>query len=203
MNPIKIVKKLHITLLELLLVLALLGMVGGFFAINVRAALYEQRFRAEVDRVVDHLRLAQDLMLIFDGDVSLNIIAAKDDSGFEYGLVFDHDLPSHLSERFQKKQKLTAIHRINFYPPDPNDKSPGLNIKFYSGGAVMSRGILRLSTAERDLDGALSRYICLPGYPGIIESVSNYLSEEDLLKDEAFDGQLTQRMKDEIHVQEE
>lgn len=194
------IKRLHFTLLEVLLVLAILGIVGGFIAINVKDSLYEQRFRNEVELVVDKLRLAQELMLIFEGDVHFKIASAKDNKSFEYGLAFDHDMPSQWSKQLQKISNLTSIHNVNF-PVDPNDKTEGLDIKFFSNGAVMSRGILRLSSAAADGPNVLTRYICLPGHPAPIYSTSKELKEEDCFsKDPSFDTQLTQRTGDEIHV---
>lgn len=193
-------KRLHFTLLEVLLVLAILGIIGGFIAINVKDSLYEQRFRNEVELVVDKLRLAQELMLIFDGDVHFKLASAKDNKSFEYGLTFDHAMPNRWSNNLQKTSHLTSIHNVNF-PTDPNDKSEGLDIKFLSGGSVMSRGIFRLSSAAADGPNVLTRYICLSGYPSPIFSTIKELKEEDCIsKDPTFDLQLTQRTGDEIHV---
>lgn len=196
-----LIKRLYVTLLELLFVLAILGLIGGFISINVRKALYNQKFQAEVETIVDQLRLAQDLMIIFDGDVTLKISEAEDDSGLEYGLTFDHALPNQWAQQLQRNHsKLTAIRRINEYPPTYTET---INMKFLSGGAVMSRCVLRFSTADFDGPDVLTRYVCLPGYPSPIFSTTTRLTEQDCLsKDETFDAQLSQRTGEEIHVQE-
>lgn len=195
-----VVKRLYVTLLELLLVLAIIAIVGSFVALNIKDVLYEQRFRSEVDRVVNQLRLAQDLMLIFDGDVHFRLASAKDNKSFEYGLVFDHAMPNRWSTQLQKMSHLTAIHNV-YFPIDPQDRSEGLDIKFLSGGAVMSKGVFRLSSAAHDGPGVLTRYICLTGHPAPIFSTATPLKEEECVsKETAFDTQLTQRTGDEIHV---
>ncbi|MBA3958523.1 MAG: type II secretion system protein [Parachlamydiaceae bacterium] len=194
--------KLHITLIELLIVLTLLVMGGGFLGVQIRKALQEQRYRNEVNLVVDQLRLAQDLMLIFDGDVHWRVVTNADDTGFDHGLVFDYPMPNQWAEQLQRPlTKLTTIHYISFYPPPLNDDSDGVDVKFLSGGASMSRAILRLSTGKSDTPGVLSRYICLPGTPCPIVSTSEQLTEDDCLSETTgFNIQLTQRTLEELHA---
>ncbi|MBA3958194.1 MAG: type II secretion system protein [Parachlamydiaceae bacterium] len=194
------IKRRHVTLLEILLVLAILGIVGGIMGINIRKALHEQRFKSEVEVLINQLRLAQELMLIFNGDLYLTLDAAQD--GIVSKINLEQPLASWTPPQKSLSHKFTTIRRISLYPPPVGDTSKGALIKFMSGGAIMTKGILRMSTAEQDGPGVLSRYLCLPGYPAPLASVARQLTEEECLtKDEAFDAQLTGRTMGELKVE--
>lgn len=204
------VKRLYITLLEMLLVLAILGIFAGFFGVNIARAMREQRFNNEANLVISQLRLAQDLMLIFNSNLSLVIQSHPD--GIAYALKFDEKLPTGWN-RWEKEvtrlhPKLTTIKQVNFedqldlssVPQEANK----LEVKFHSGGDKMSYGIMRLSTSAHDEDfGAITRYICLSGYPKPIYSQTERPSEDSCLGlEDAFMEQLTQKTAEEIREKE-
>lgn len=192
-------KSFTFTLLELLIVVAILGLIVGVFAVNFRMALREQHFKKEVDLVVSKLRLAQDLMLIFHGDIHVKISQRADDRGLDLALVFDHELPGNWTTDLQKPYILTSFHDVYF------DQTPGvIDLKFLSGGAVMSHGYLRLSTSPRNTDlGAITRYIYLPGYP--VPIVASQLSPDKkgnpYSEDSVFDTRLTDQIR--LEMQQE
>lgn len=156
------------TLVELLIVIAIIATVSGFIAINVTRAVREQRFRSEVSHVVDQMKLAQDLMLILGVGTVIKFEVNPDGNGIRYWLETALPLPKHWEALIKKENPvLTAIQWIQFEDSKEEGK---LEIKFLSEEAGMSRGLLRLSTSERDDDlGAYTSYICLPGYPHPIE----------------------------------
>lgn len=172
-------RRSYITLIELLLVIAILGIVAGIVGVNATKAWQEQRFKSEVAQVVDQLRLAQDLMLIFNTNVQFKIAATDD--GLEYRLEFDTPLPQRWSAEINRPHnKLQVVRAFNFedkLESEDNLKSPpqdnSTNIVFLSGGSRMSRGIIRISTTDDfDRKDALTRYICLPGVPAPISSTA-------------------------------
>lgn len=198
-------RRLYFTLMELLLVIGILAAVAGFVGMNIAKAVREQRFRAEVAQVVDQLRLAQDLMLVFQGDVHFTLSLAEDGKAFSYGLKFDYDLPNYWKREIQQKQrKLTHIHFISMDPPVKSGDQDTLDLAFLSNGSVMSKGVLRLSTSESsDTLGALEQFIYLPGHPAPIFSRSTHnKSEVSPEKESSFNKQFTQRMIEEIRAQE-
>lgn len=180
------------------MVLTVLAILTGFIGINVSRALREQRFHAEVKLVVDQLRLAQDLMLIFNTNVQFKVISTDD--GIAYGLEFDQPLTKRWSRELQRVHKnLKTIHAINF-DTDTFGEGAGA-VRFLSGGAVMSHGMIRLATADRSGPDVLESYIHLPGYPAPIEAVSTRHPENLNKRDSAFDEQLTQRTREEVQIQ--
>jgi len=190
------IRRPAITLLELLVVIGLLTIVTGVVGINVTKAIREQRFRTEVSRVADQLRLAQDLMLIMGVGVTVKFETAPEGDGIMYSL--DTDLP--LSKQWNAilkapQPKLTSIH---WFQIEGVEAEGFMEIKFLSEVAGMTKGVLRLSTARSDDDfGALTSYICLPGYPKPIVVERND-PQCDLDKEETFVKNLAKYTYEEI-----
>lgn len=195
------VKRKFLTLIEMIIVIGILSLVAGVIGVQVNKVLNEQRFRTEVSQVVDQLRLAQDLMLIYDSNVHFKIIPHED--GFVYGITFDNPVPKNWAQELQRPhKKLKYIGFINFHDekfPENNLKPEG-DILFLSGGSVMSRGLLILSSYDdKDTDDPrnLKRFVWLPGYPQPIISVKNR-PEIQTESEQGFDSQLSRITRDEI-----
>lgn len=195
-------KRRFVTLVELLLVITVLLMVAGLVAINIRRAFFEQRFRTEVSAVVDTLRLAQDLMLLLNSDV--HVLFAGDPKG---GIKFWIDVEKPLSGTWEKELKrkrpnLTAIHAVEMDDRTSDIKvKDQLDIKFLSGGSIMSKGVLSLYSDEnKDREGVLKSFICLPGYPQPIQSSTLETKLEDCMSPKEAEEveQLTRDMLSEI-----
>jgi hypothetical protein len=165
-----------VTLVELLIVIAIIAMLSGFIAINITKAVREQRFRGEVSRVVDEMKLAQDLMLILGVGSLMKFEVTPDGNGIKYWLETALPLPKHWQALILKENPtLTAIQWIQFQNSQDDGK---LEIKFLAEETGMSKGMLRLSTSERDEDlGAFTSYVCLPGYPSPIEYRNGEVSD--------------------------
>lgn len=191
-------RKRTFTLLELMIVLMILALTLGVVGINVGRAVREQRFRSEVDRVVDKLRLAQELMLI--GNVGVDVVFEKVKEGVDFRLEVDGPLTKAWKAEVERPlSPLKAIHWVEFDETVPRVAAPEgrLQLQFLSRGSVMSKGLLRLSTSERDDDfGTLTRYICLSGYPRHI--VSEEKAECPLDQIEDIDRALTEWTVDEL-----
>ncbi len=168
-----------VTLIELLVVISILALVGGVVAIGIGKALIDQRFRTEVSLVVDQLRLAQDLMLILGTDVHMHVEGSKDNKGIDIWLVLETKLPNNLQREVLKRHQLKTIRGFTFKDKLDDAQTDGfVDVKFLSGGMVMSKGIMRLDTLG-DAQGAdatarfLESYICLAGYPRPIVSTDS------------------------------
>jgi len=172
---------LPFTLVEVLIAMALLAVVGGVVALNVRKAILQQRFRSDVSLVVHTLRLAQQLMLVFNTDVKVRFWPLPDQRGFGYLLDFEDKLDTYWKrEATRPRAPLKGIHAISF-----GSDTRQVEIQFLSGGMVMSRGILQLSSAaEGRVEGAWVEYICLPGFPRFLESRGDPCDEVDFKKQE-------------------
>lgn len=185
-----ITKKLYFSLLEVLLVVAIVSIIAAAIAISAGRAIQEQRFRTEVAVVVNTLRLAQQLMLILNTDVLVKFTARPDQQGIDYTLEFDDPL----TERWQKEIKrprasLTEIHFMSF-----NNAVGSFNLRFFSGGTVMSQGILRIAShADPNNPAALNSYICLMGFPHFIQNCPDHEeAAREFDAEKTYAAQLTQ-----------
>jgi type II secretory pathway pseudopilin PulG len=197
--------KKKITLLEVILVLTLLSVLLGGIAINVRNLLVEERFKSDVATVVSLLNTAQDLMLIQNTEVKV-IFKGDQNKGIEISLEVEALLNKGWEKELKRKRNLLkTVHSVNFEDllDQPKDEEGTLSIKFLSGGSLMSRGVLRLSTSETLKDkNALFAAICLKGYPHPIKAV--FENKEGVLcldkSQEEFDEKLTLETKNSIKV---
>lgn len=191
-------RRLHVTLLELLLVLSLLALLAGVIGINMRRAFFEQRFRAEVSGLVSSLRLAQDLMLILDTDIHVFI---EDDpkKGLHSWIEAEKKLTDGWGRELERKRaRFSAIHLVEMEDKisENSAQTNKIDIKFLSGGAVMSKGILNaFSSRNKNDETSLVSSICLPGYPKPIVSSNE---ECGFAKEADVEEQLTQDMLNEI-----
>lgn len=193
-------KKRHITLIELLIVLAIMLLFAGLIGINISKASKEQRFKDETQQILNQLRMAQEFMVIFQVNVSL--LLEHQHQGWTYQLVFDTPPPpqiAHLAK--DKPSQLSEIKQIEFEDlnhfdaKDPKDK---IYIRFLANGTRMSRGLLQLAN-HRDNE----RYIDLPGYVTPLKLTLSKPSKDNTVEEERnFNLQLLQRTIEEVRVQE-
>ncbi len=173
-------KRHFFTLLELMLVLSVIALVAGVIGVNINKALREQRFKTEVSVVVDQLRLAQNLMLILDSDAHLFMASDRNGTSIKMWVELDDTGNHQWIERFKQNPKiLKTIQFVEFNDELKNQNKTGMiDIKFLSGGMVMSKGIIRLSTSQsKSFLGSLEKFICLTGTPKPIQSGSESKNE--------------------------
>ena len=120
-----------LTLVELLIVLAIIAMATGIAAIQVSKAVREQRFRSEVAIVASQLRLAQDLMLMRGSYVTVNFKenSSRPDRQLDLGR---HPASTPIwAQQLQQRQQLTAIHWVELKEGTPKRRKSGtLTIDF-------------------------------------------------------------------------
>lgn len=197
-QKLQTLRRQYITLIEMLVVLGILSLVIGLVGFNVRHLVVDQRFRNEVKMVVDQLRMAQNLMLIMDSDIHVKF--QEKDGYILMELESSLELPW-LKALNPEPKTLNVIHHVGF-DEKGKEKMSGfeergvLDIKFLSGGNVMTSGTLRLATA-RDSQNALKRFICLSGYPKPIVVQMEFSCPEDEI-DQEFKEQLTRMTVQEI-----
>lgn len=171
-SMISIKTKLHtsrrrfLSLIELLIVITILSLVAGVVGVQIHKMLREQRFTTEVSLVLDKLRLAQELMLILRTDAHVKFKQEPNQDQINLWVEVETPLDT-LKKDIQKPVALKTIQFVEFKDELVYETKMGeIDIKFLSGGNLMSKGIMRLSTSETTKDrGALERFITLPGYP--------------------------------------
>jgi len=168
-------KRRFLTFIEIIIIITLLTITLGLIGVNIRDLVKQQRFKSEVSVIVDQLRLAQDLMLVLNTDVLMRF--AKENNSIKYHLEVENVLPKGWQREINRpRRNLTTVAVIEFDDASAGLKNAGLPIelKFLSGGSVMSQGVLRLATQ----DGEMETYICLPGYPRPIVNVTDPKSDK-------------------------
>src|SRR5690606_35886438 len=97
------------------------------------------------------------------------------------------------------RKVLKTIHGVFF--KDSLDYNPvygEIDLKFLSHGAVMSQGMMRLSTSKEEENppsNSLHTYICLPGYPYPIAHFDDWEAAEEacgMSKDDSYDDRIAQ-----------
>lgn len=199
MKKTTFIKPRYVTLVEILIVLAIVISLSGIFGISIYRAKKEQQFKSEVELIVNQLRFAQELMLIFRGDVILKLTKVNDHQA-ALQLEFEVKLPAPWKDELSKKTHiLNTIKGFHFQDQNPlasDDSKDELKMYFLSNGAFMSRGLIRLTDTQNEQQASMARYIYLSGYPKAITSSMTPPAEET--RDEG--SRLTQRIKEEIHV---
>jgi hypothetical protein len=144
------------------------------------------------------VQLAQDLMLVLNSDVHLKFEKVED--GIRYWIELETELPAGIQQEVMRPRKpLTTIHGLFF--KDALDYKPvygHIDLKFLSHGAVMSQGMMRLSTSEQEQNpppNSLHTYICLPGYPYPIAHFDDWEVAEEVCgmsKNDSYDDRIAQ-----------
>jgi len=193
------IRRLPVTLFEVLIVIAILVTVSGIVAVSINKAIVNQRFQTEVNLIADELRLAQNIMSILKTDTHVIFEEDKNKKGILYKLEMDTLLQANIQHEVQReKNNLTTVKGVFFLDELQSETVEGrLDIKFLSSGAVMSKGIIRLASSDNEKSpppNTLESYICLVGFPYPI-TISDTLEEAEKIcsiDNTAFDEQLTQ-----------
>jgi type II secretory pathway pseudopilin PulG len=192
-----LVKRRLMTLLEIMIVIAVIAIATGTIGFGVSKAVVNQQFQTELSVLVDELRLAQNLMIILGTDVHVKFKQVANEK-ITYWIETETDLPKSMAlEILRKHHELKVIKAISF-KDDLNTKAKEgeLDLQFLSHGNVMSKGIITLSTTDMmpPPKNVLQGYICLAGYPKQIASFSDMESAKkdcESTHDEHFDKELT------------
>lgn len=194
----KLVRRCPVTLLEILIVIAILAMAAGIVSIGVSRSLVDQRFRNEVGMIVEELRLAQDLMLVLGTDVKVKFAEDPGHDKINFWMELETKVSDSLQQEILKKHhQLKTIRGFTFRDENATEVVEGATeVRFFSKGAVMSRGIIHMATSSESRESnVLEAYIPLAGYPGPILSVDEEKKAEAIYsayEDVNFDRSITQ-----------
>ena len=132
-------------------------------------------------------------MLIVGADVTFRITGERQ-KGIQYHLEVEGDIPKQWEPTIKRSHRLLReTHSVELADGEPSPVEGALDLRFFSGGSVMSRGVLRLSTHENPDDpGALKRVVFLRGYPHPLVSVPE--GEEQLELEDEEDEEFVNRL---------
>lgn len=125
------------SLLEILLTMAILSLISGYFAINSRGLLSQYSFKQETQKLSEYCMLAKELALSYEADVELKIESA--DEGYIISLKSDEPALKNII----LPTTLKHIKRMTFQ----GVSIPASNIFLFSStGWVFPRGTLRVES---------------------------------------------------------
>ena len=165
------------TLIEIVIVLAVLSMVIGVVGFNLANMAQQERFRAGSTFLVDRLQLAQDIMILFETDVKAILTKQENTLGFRLELDSSRIQGTAL-EGVIRPINIPGITAFTFTDARGVSQADRIELLFMSRGTKMSRGTLMLTGAPGNED--LTRYITLSGYPRVIRYASEP-EQDDLI----------------------
>jgi prepilin-type N-terminal cleavage/methylation domain-containing protein len=192
-RPLILQRKPRLTLIEVMIVLAIVAILAAVTGLNVQGLLQRQRFLTEVELLSGKLRLAQDMMLLLGANMHVKF--QEKDKKIVVSLDTDATLPPYWEKVVSRSpMTLTEIHSVSFVDRNNPYKEGGeIDLRFLSNGTVMSAGELLLSTHENPYDAnAVTRYICLMGtpYPIIAKVKSGTAAACEVTENKALDDSI-------------
>lgn len=165
-------RKIHFTLIELLIVLAIIALATGVIGFSASKAIQNERFRSGTNLILDKLQLAQNIMLILKTDA---YVTFKHDESKRQVLCFiqvEKQLTPALAKIVNLHPEISGICNVTFVDKETNRQHErDFTLHFISGGTKMSRGYLQLHSGDKTLE----QIIYLPGFPHPLGSNSKVL----------------------------
>ena len=181
------VRRSYFTLLELLMVLFLISFGVLLTGVKVKEMYHEQRFFSEAQKVLSHLTMAQDLMLITDADVYFKFAPdPQDRDKLQFWLEVEKPFEEAWAHFIERKVNLEAIRSYEFIDHRERDYHRHDLALLFSSGA-MSQGELTLYEGTKQNAGQKdNRFysIELPGYP---KSLKGEASKDDHQRRPTYD----------------
>lgn len=174
-----IVKKTFFTLLELLIVLFIISFGAILTGVKIKEAYAEQRFLSESQQILNHLAMAQDLMLIMDADIQVKLDYEPQSKRVMCWLDAEKALEDAWAKIVERKLYFSAVRSFQF---EENPASP-LALQFSLGR--MSKGTLVLFEGTQDNSNSLEKRqfkIELVGYPSPLGAKLTETKEQDKIE---------------------
>lgn len=167
------VKKSHITLLEVMIILAILSLAGGAIAFNIRKFYGQQQVLDDISKVTTILNTASEMMMLVDLDSEVRF--SEEDGKLKIALVPQSGV-SHNVLPLLKDQPITLSHLDKVFFRDGVQQTmltPPFSLTFESKGFLMNRGILQLQGK------GIERYFVFLGYPAKFSPLSGNEEYQD------------------------
>lgn len=165
MVPYKL-RRRFITILEVLIVIAILAMTGGVIAFNMRKFYLQQKTLDEMSKVANLMRSAQELMMTANLDAEISILQQEKLLGV--AIIPKSVPPPPLRPMLAKSLIILNYISILSFEDAFQDTHlrPPFSLNFVSKGFSMNRGIFRME------GNGMVRSIVLKGYPSSIALTS-------------------------------
>ena len=161
------------TLLELMIVLFIISFGVILTGVKVKGLYREQRFFSEAEQVLNHLRMAQDLMLIMDTDVQVHFAPDRKNDQIQMWLEVEKPLEEKWAHLVERKISLVAIRALEF------DDRPREQLMLQFSLGKMSQGKLALFEERNHSQKENGFTIELLGYPSPLGRNKDALKKEE------------------------
>lgn len=153
-------RKSCFTLLELLIVLFIISFGIILTGIKIKDLYREQRFLSEAHQVVNHLSMAQDLMMIMDTDVQVKFAPDKESKHLQVWLEVEYPVDEPWDRLIERKLTLTAIQSLEFDGRSTKDV-----VLQFSFGKMSQGKLILFGEEEKQTKEKREFEIELLGYP--------------------------------------
>lgn len=164
------VHKRYITLLEIIIIIGILAVAGGAIAFNIRKFYLQQQVLDDINRVVNVLNEASELMMLvnLDSEVRFSIKEGK----ILLTIAPQSGVPTNVEPILRENPiTLSYLDQVVFKDGVQGTVlNPPFSLTFYSKGFMMNRGILHLQGKGQE------RFLIFRGYPS---SFSPLTGEEE------------------------
>lgn len=179
-------RKLYFTLIELFLVFALLTMVGGVLAFNLRKGIDSERYLTQVQKLAARLQIAQQLMYVAQMDFEIEFEESPNGVICNFRPV--QALSPFLQRVLESAQLLTGVREVKWHSSEGVTQKPPFTLTFFSRGALVPRGELELISEESQE----TRYLLIAGDGRAIHATPD--SRLSLLETTVIDANLQQQL---------
>lgn len=145
------------TLIELMLVIALIAIGLGTLAFQVSKALKAERFERGVEHIIQKISLAQEIMLDFHTDVTLTL--KQSGQAVECQLEAACVLPAHIEKGLNHASRVQGIEQMTL----DNTVSETIKLPFEASLGITPQAQITFNYLGRQA------ILCLPGYPAAIK----------------------------------
>lgn len=175
MTSILPVRKSCFTLLEILVVMMLISIGVVVTGLKIQDIYHEQRFNSETRQVINHLSMAQDLMLIMDTDVFVRFSPDEKKESIKMWLEVEKPLDQPWRRLVERRIPLTSIRSIEF------DGTPSKKLTLQFSLGKMSKGMLILKEEENSKKKKERKLnVELLGYPSPFDGKSEKGPEQKM-----------------------
>lgn len=184
-------KRRSFSLVEVVVVLALIALLSSTFLIGVGRLLRSQQFRTAAVEVEEWLTLAQECMLIYRFDVEVTFENKAEGVYFQL-----HGEPPckrkfspALEPFFKEPHLIKGLGKVTFWRPGEGQQEGGeIHLSFWTPGTRMSKGLLYLYESG----GNEQQVILLPGYPSALHTkpYEEWSDEQEELREALYPTQV-------------
>lgn len=163
-QPLFFFRKLHFTLMELLIVFCILAAGIAITGVKIHDFYKEQQFLTDSERLLGQLSFAQDLMLIMDTDALFSLSYDPTTKNLVSKITLEKPLEANLKKIIESPQTYGSIKKIEF-GKGPNKKT-ALPLLLEFTLSAMPKGNLSFFDSLHPRNGKEeNKIIKLLGYP--------------------------------------